>query len=385
MTAGPSITIRPVTDARGLRDWLEAPAIAHQGTNGWIRPLDLMERQRISPRHNPFFSFGEAAFFVAYAGGRPVGRISAQVNRQHLARHADATGHFGFFACIDDRAAARALVEAAKGWLAERGMRRMQGPFALTINEDAGLLVEGFEHPPAILSSHAPPWAAAQLEACGLAKAIDLLAYRMQPRETPPEIARLARLASQSGRIRLRNLDMARYGQEVALAFDIFNDAWSDNWGFVPVSAAETAALARDTRPLMRAKFGWIAEIDGEPAAMMVVLPDINRVIAPFHGRLLPFNWAKLAHEIWRDRWKTARVPLLGVRKRYRHTALAPGVLSLMVAGLIELGRSYDLDWVEFSWVLETNRAMTRLAEIAAGPPAKTYRIYETALSPGSA
>ena len=382
MSASGSITIREVTDKAGRQDWLRVPNLVFRGDRAWVRPLDIAEEERISPRHNPLFTCGEAAFFVAYLGSAPVGRISAQINREHLARHNDATGHFGFFDCIDSKEAAGALVDKAASWLADRGMMRMLGPYSLTINQDAGLLVAGFDTPPAVLAGHARAWAGDLLEQCGLRKSMDLFAYRMHPRSMPRSITRLARLATESGRIRIRSIDMRRYGEEVALAFDIFNDAWSENWGFVPFQKADIDAIIRDTRPIMRSKFGRIAEVDGVPAAMIIALPDINQVIAPFNGRLLPFNWARLAWAIWRDRWTSARVPLLGIRKCHRATLLAPSLLSLLIAEIVDVAKSYDLDWVEFSWVLETNRQMVKLGELTAGSPARTYRLYEKSLSP---
>ncbi len=335
-----------------------------------------MERQRVSRRHNPFFRDGEADLFVAYRDGRPVGRISAQLNRRYLDLHRDSTGHFGFFDCIDDRNVAASLLDAAEQWHRARGLEAMQGPFNLTINQDTGLLVGGFEHPPAIMTSHAGPWMGGLAEASGLHKVMDFFAYRMNPANVPDKAVRLANMAKATGRLRIRNVDMSRYDAEARLIFDIFNDAWSENWGFVPIPEHEMTALAKELKPIMRSKFAWIVDIDGIPSAMMVVLPDLNQVIRPFGGRLLPFNWLKLAHAIWRDDWRTARVPLLGIRKLHRGTPLAVGVLSVLIAGLAELGRQYDIEWIEYSWVLETNTAMTSLAEMAAGKPAKIYRAY---------
>lgn len=380
VSAKTNIEIRPISGRREIGKWLTVPSIVFAGDPSWIPPLNLVERQRIDPRHNPFFTFGNAAFFVALRDGRPVGRISAQINRRHLAHHKDATGHFGFFNSVDETQVASALVEAAAGWLRSRGLRRMVGPFNLSINEDAGLLVSGFDSPPAILSSHARAWEGAQLERCGLRKAVDLLAYRMRPSTAPQRIWRLAALARNSSRVRIRPFEMSRYAEDVATIFDIFNDAWSDNWDFVPVSDAEIAAMVRETRPFMQGKFGRIAEIDGVPAAMIVVLPDINNAIASFKGRLLPFNWARLLFTIKRDRWRTARIPLLGIRKAHRGTPLSAAILSLLVADMVELGRAYDLDWVEFSWIIETNHQMVALAELAAGPPCKRYRLFEALL-----
>lgn len=374
------IEIRQISGARDVSAWLKVPSAVFAGDPYWIPPLNLTERQRISPRHNSFFTFGDAAFFVALRDGRPVGRISAQINRRHLEQHRDATGHFGFFNAIDDPEIAAALVKAASEWLKARGLSSMTGPFNLTINEDTGLLISGFDSPPSILSSHARAWEGPLLEGCGLHKVVDLLAYRMRPSAPPHQLARLAKLARDSGRVHVRRFEMSRYAADVATIFDIFNDAWSDNWGFVPVSDSEVAAMVRETRPFMQGKFGRIAEVDGVPAAMIVALPDLNNTIAGFNGRLLPMNWLKLLLAIKRDRWRTARIPLLGIKKAHRGTPLAAAILSLLVSDMLELGRSYDLDWVEFSWVLETNLPMNALAKLAAGPPSKRYRLYSTLL-----
>lgn len=381
----PRVVVRSLGSGASLADWLRVPHVVFAGDPCWIPPLHLAEKQRISRKHNPLFAAGDAAFFVAYRDGAPVGRISAQADQRHLVHHRDATGHFGFFDCIDDAEVATALADSAACWLRERGLARMVGPFNLSINEDIGLLVDGFDTPPAILTSHAPRWAHGLLDRCGFAKAVDVLGYRMSLANLSSDLRRLATLAQRSGRVRVRTVDLSRYRQELELLFDIFNDAWSDNWGFVPVGPADIDAVARDMRPIIRGKFGRIAEIDGVPAAMMVVLPDINRVIAPFGGRLMPFNWIRLGHAIWADRWKTARIPLLGIRKAHRGTPIAAGVLSLLIADFVELGRAYDLDWIEFSWVLETNTQMVKLAELCAGPAVKRYRVYERPLSPGSA
>ena len=275
------LDVRPITHQDGHRDWLRVPYAVFDKDRNWVPPLLLAERQRISPRHNPFFRFGEAAFFVAYRDGKPLGRISAQINRRHLDHCQDATGHFGFFDCVDDYEMASSLVASAERWLRERGLRRMVGPFSLTMLEDAGLLIAGFDTPPVVLCSHAPRWAGQLLEHCGLVKVIDLFAYRMRFEETPSKIARLAQLAKQSGRVRVRHFDMHNYSRDVGIVFDIFNDAWSDNWGFIPVSNEEIAHLAKETYPLLRSEYGCIIEIDGEPAAMSVSMPNLNSVINP--------------------------------------------------------------------------------------------------------
>jgi GNAT superfamily N-acetyltransferase len=376
MSVQPRIDVRAVGFGATISDWLTVLKTVMRGDPAWISPLDLVEKQRISAKHNPFFKFGEARFFVAYCGGQPVGRISAQINRLYTETKGKPASQFGFFDCIDDKRVARALVDHAALWLNSHGLTDMEGPFNLTINQDAGLLVSGFEHRPAIMTSHAPPWAGELLESCGLAKSMELFAYRFQPACAPMQFQRLARLAPQGDRVRVRQLDLSRYREETALIFDIFNDAWSDNWNFIPIKDHEAMALAGEMRPLLRSKFGFIAEVDGRPAAMMIVLPDINDVTTGFRGRLLPFNWAKLALSLWNDNWRTARVPLLGVRKEFRGDPIAVQVISKLMSEVLKLSKQYDLKWTEISWILETNRQMVQLAEIAAGKPARIYRIY---------
>ncbi|MGE0698336.1 MAG: dATP pyrophosphohydrolase [Hyphomicrobiaceae bacterium] len=378
--AGRAIVVRPVEGKKDRAAWLALPGRLMRGDPAWIEPLDLQERRRISRSGNPFFSFGEAVLLLAWRGDQAIGRISAQINRRHLERHDDATGHFGFFACEYDPEAAEALVDAAAQWLRSRGMRRMVGPLSFTINEEVGLLVDGFDTQPAILMGHARPWTGRLLEMAGLAKEIDTYAYRMVPSAVPPIIQRLAQKAEQSGRVAVRPFVMRNYRAEVEVLIDIFNDAWASNWGFVPFSQAEIDALVAETRHLIRGKYGRLLLLDGEPAGVMLALPDVNEATKDFGGRLLPFNWARLVATTWGERWRAARVPLLGLRKRFQRTALAPAMLALLIAEFMRESRNYPLEWAEFSWVLETNTAMTSLAEIATGPPAKTYRVYSKAL-----
>lgn len=381
MSAVGDLTIRELRDGRGVKDWLAVQPLVFRDDPAWIRPLDLVERRRIDRRHNPFFNFGEAALFVAYRGGVPVGRISAQVNQRHLDQHGDAAGHFGFFDCIDDQEVARGLLDRAGSWLRERGLKRVIGPTSFSINEDIGLLVDGFDTEPAIMCSHAPPYAGRLLEQCGFSKEIDLLAYRIDPRMAIKKSERLGTLFGAASQvkvrqIKVRHLNLADFRAESQIIFDIYNDGWRDNWGFVPFDKTEIEVLGREMRPLMRSKFGRIIEIDGKPAATVVCLPDINRVIAPFRGRLLPFNWARLLAAIRRDRWTTARIAVMGIRMEYRKTPLAMTLLSQMITAMLKLEREYAFEWMEFSWILENNHPMVKVAEYLAGPPRRVYRVY---------
>lgn len=362
-------------------EWLAVPYSVYAGDSNWIPQLNLLEKQRISPKHAPFFTFAEAAFFVASRGGTPVGRITAQVNRRHLETHRDNTGHFGFFDCANDPEAAHALVKAATGWLKERGLARIMGPLSFSINEECGCLIQGFDSPPAMLMPHGKPWMGPLLEQTGLAKEIDLFAYRTQPRQLPPRIAELAGRAERFGNVKLRHFDMRRYRAEIDLLVDIYNDAWSNSWGFVPFSTAEIDALAREMRPFFRNEYGRFLMIDGREVGFAVGLPDLNGIIKSYRGRLFPFNWARLIWTMKRESWRTARIPFLGIRRAWRTTPRGSALVVLLVKELVlQAASRYRLDWAEYSWVRETDPRMMSLGEAIAGPPAKTYRIYAKAI-----
>jgi len=375
-----SIAIKQIDHKQGVRDWLSVPVTVFAGDPAFVRQLDFMEKQRLDPGHAPFFQFGEAAFFVAYRDDKPVGRISAQINRRHLEQHKDQTGHFGFFDCIDDQAAADALVETAAAWLKARGMTRMVGPYSFSLNDECGCLVEGFDTPPAILMPHARPFTGKLLEQSGMAKEMDLFAYRGGP-TVPSNLTKLAARARGMRDITLREFDIRRYAQEIELLVEIFNDAWSGNWGFVPFARAEIDALAKELKPFFRNEYGRFMLVDGKPAGVIVALPDLNGIIKPFHGSLLPFNWAKLIWSLKRETWRSARIPLMGLRRQYHASATAGGLLALMIQSMSEQGKArYRLDWIEYSWILEINKPMVALAELMAGPPVKTYRVYGKAI-----
>jgi len=363
-----------------VADWLALPFAIFADDAAWVAPLTFHERRRISPRYSPFFKFADVALFLAYRGSAPVGRISAQVNRRHLERHHDSTGHFGFFDCLDDPEAARALVAAAESFLRARNVRRMVGPMNFSLNEECGCLISGFDISPAILMPHARSWTGPLLEGAGLGKEIDLFAYRMDTAKFAGPIGDIAAQADRTGGVSVRPFDMANYDAEVRTLVEIFNDAWDLNWGFVPFSSDEIDALLAELKPLIRGNYGRFVLFDRKPVAMMVGLPNINEIIAPFHGRLLPFNWAKLLWTLKREDTRSARVPLLGLRRAYQSSPIGGALLALLVRELITLARTYRMDWVEFSWVLETNRRLIKLAEMAAGPPVKIYRLYSKSI-----
>ena len=376
------IRVTPVDGRSGLEQFLALPSRIYRDDPAWIQPLTFERRQHLDPKKNPFFANAETACWTAWRSGRCIGRISAQVNRAHLEHYHDATGHFGFLEAEDDPEVFAALFDAAESWLRARGLRRSMGPFSLSINDESGLLVEGFDTPPYVMMGHARPYYAARVAEQGYAKSKDLIAYAFDPPAPLPAPARrmLDKLRSLPG-ITFRSIDMGRFDEELRTILDIFNDAWAGNWNFVPFSPAEVRHLGANLKPLLRPEFVVIGEVEGEPAAMTVTLPNVNEAIADLGGRLLPLGWLKLLWRLKVRGTRSARMPLMGIRRRYQATprgaALALGVIDTVRRHHAAYGTKH----AELSWVLEDNRPIRDIIELVGGRPYKTYRIYEKALS----
>ncbi len=373
--------IVPVSTSREMREFIRLPHVIYADDPAWVPPLDLERKEHLS-RKNPFFGHGEAQLFLARRDGRIVGRISAQINRLHLERYDDATGFFGFLEAVENEVIFRALFEAAEGWLRERGMKRVRGPFSYSINEESGLLVEGFEHPPVIMMGHARPWYGPMVEACGYGKAMDLIAYILHDLEPMPGAAlKLLERLKEKGRLSVRPLNRKRLREELDLIMDIFNDAWANNWGYIPFTEAEIRKLGDDLNMIVEERDVWIASLDGEPSAMVVTLPDLNEWIRDFGGRLLPFNWARL---IWRMKFggptKTVRMPLMGVRRKFHGKAVGSALALAVIDAARDHHAGRGVRQGELSWILETNRPTRKLIETLGGKPYKTYRVYEKVL-----
>ncbi|MBX6320837.1 MAG: hypothetical protein IRY94_03325 [Rhodospirillaceae bacterium] len=382
--AGPGLRIEPVRGRSGLEAFIALPERLYAGRRGYVAPLRLERRQALSPRSNPYFEHATAQFWVAWRGGRPVGRISAQVDRLHLAQHRDDTGHFGFLDAEDDADLFRALTATAESWLRAQGMRRILGPLNLSINEEIGLLVDGFEERPMMMMGFSPPYAGPRLEAQGYVKAKDVLAYDYNiARDVSERTRQRMRRARRDPGIEVRTLDMARFHDELALAIDIFNDAWSQNWGFVPFTRAEIEAVAKAMRPLVRPELVAFASVGGEPAAMLVALPNLNDAIADLNGRLLPFGWARLLWRLKVGRPQSVRVLLMGVRRKHHGGPIGSALMLAMFDSFYEGMRRLGIDHAELSWILEDNRPMRAVLGGLGARVYKTYRIYEKALEPG--
>ena len=371
------IEVKPARTQAERRAWMEVAYKLNQSDPAFVPPLKQMMLERIDPKHNAFFQHGEAELLIAVRDGEPVGRLSVQVNRLHLEKYQDRTGHFGFFECVDDIDVAQALLGAGEDWLRKRGLARVMGPFEFSINEECGLLVDGFDDPPAILMTHAARHLHRLLDGAGYQKSKDLLAFRIDMQAPFSATAdRFLSIGGSNSKVKFRQLDPRRYEAEIETMISVYNDAWSDNWGSIPITDTQTALMAKSMKPLFVPQLGLFASVGDETVGTIAALPNLNEAIKDFSGRLLPFNWARL---LWRLKVRgveSARVIILGIRKSHRRTILAPVIASGLIGRLIAGGRKLNLKWGELSWVLEDNDAMTHIGELLTGKAAKTYRIY---------
>lgn len=373
VNSGP-LRIAPVEGRQGLRKFIRLPWPIYADDPAWIPPL-LIERSEHLSKRNPFFEHAECRFWLAYRGERPVGRISAQVDQLHLHRYRDSTGFFGLLEAEDDPETFQILLETAERWLSDQGMRRILGPFNLSINQECGLLVEGFDTPPMVMMGHARPYYGARVEENGYRQEKDLLAYSI---DVDFELTKAMRavIKRAARRVSIRSLRRERFSEELEILQDIFEDAWSENWGFVPFTKAEFKHLGQNLKHLVHDEYVQIAEVDGSPDAMIIGVPNVNESIQDLNGRLLPFGWLKLLWRLKVSRPQTARVPLMGVRKRHHNSLLGAALAVMVVERVRRLGVKHGAKKVELSWILDDNRGMRDILESIGGVVYKRYRIF---------
>ena len=376
-----AIDVVPVTDKAGLKAFIALPKRLYRGHKGYVAPLDMERGEVLSPKKNPYFTHAKAQLFLATRDGKVVGRISAQMCELEQ-KLRPGTGHFGWLDAEDDPAIYQALINAAADWLRAQGSTRMVGPFSFSSNEETGLLVEGFDSLPMLLMPYHAPYAGRHVEAADLARLKDVLAYDLDKSAYKPVGAsRMLEKLQSDGTIRMRGLDMKNYTQDLSIILDIFNDAWSENWGMVPFTATEIAAAAASMKPLIDPDLVIIAEVKGEPAGMLVCLPNLMEAIRDFDGSLLPFNVVKLLYRLKGKKLKTSRIPLMGIRRKHHGSVLGATLLPLMFDRLKEPFLKRELERVEMSWILEDNLPMRRVIEGIGGKAYKTYRLYEKSLT----
>ncbi len=374
------LTVRPVRGRRDLKRFIKLPFRLHADQDQWVPPL-LHERRRFLDRkRNPYFEHAEAEYFLCERNGRPVGRITAQIDHRWDQFQGGNDGMFGFFECDHDLAAARALVGAAAEWVRQRGRERIIGPMDFTTNDECGLLIEGYDRRPMILQSWHPPYYRELLESQGLDKKIDLLMWWLEMGglkegdEFHPMIHGAAEKATGEHGVVLRGMRKSNLQAEVGRFMDIYNEAWGDNWGFVPITEAEVAFQAENLKPILSEEWAMIAELDGEVVGAALTLPDVNQVLAGMGGRLLPFGWLRFL--VGRRKIDRVRVFALGVRPEYQHL----GVAAALYVRHLEASAKTGIPAGETGWILETNEAMNRAMEGMGGHVIKKYRLYELSL-----
>jgi GNAT superfamily N-acetyltransferase len=373
-----SVEVEPVASRKDVREFIELPFRLHSNAEQWIPPLRMERRLFLNPRFNAFFKHGEAQLFIARRDGRVVGRISAQIDSAFNAFHDNAWGMFGFLELEDDPEVATALLDAAEAWLRERGRDRMVGPMDFTMNDESGVLIEGFEHEPMVRQAWQPPYYRRRLEEAGLEKAVDTFMWSLHITgrdRVMPIIWDLAKQLEPKHGIRIRKMSRLRLRRELDAFAEIYNEAWARNFGFVPYSKADLDAYAQELQLVYDKPWFMIAEDgDGRTIAMAITVPDINQVLKRMNGRLFPTGWW---HYLNRRRIvDRCRVGFLGVRPAYQHTGVAAG----LYAEHFEMSEVTRIKWGEMGWILETNKAMNRAMEAMGGEIVKRYRVYERVL-----
>jgi hypothetical protein len=375
-----AIEIRRHVPGKDLRDFMRMPHLVLSDDPNWIAPLELLIEEQLSPTKNPFFQHAEVALFTAWKDGALAGRISAQIDREHLHKHADQTGFFGFFDTTDDPDVGRALVEGAAAFLRERGMKRMRGPLSLSINEEVGMLVEGFDYPPMMMCPHHTRYQGRIAEAAGLEKTMDLFGWRYTVEDLPPRAARAHETVRALPEVRIRTLNKRRVDEELRLVLDVWDDAWKDNWSHVSMTPAEVKAFVDTMKWILEEDLALIAEVDGEPAAICFAAPNINEAARDLRGKLWPFGAFKLIWRLFVKKPETARLILLGVKQKFRKQRQYRALPMALVYEIKTRGERIGYKWGELGWTLENNAPVNVMIKAVGGKHYKTYRVFEKSL-----
>jgi GNAT superfamily N-acetyltransferase len=371
-----SVEIRPVRSRRDLRRFIRLPWRIYRNEPLWVPPLVYERKRFLDRRKNPFFNHGEAEYFLAWRGDEVVGRITAQVDHDFNDFHENEWGMFGFFECEDDPEAARALLDAADAWLRERGRDRMVGPMDFTLNDESGIVIDGFDLRPMVKQPYHPVYYQALVEdAGGFEKAQDLLMWNLEVEDRDrvhPIIWKMAERLEPEHGIVLKKMRRRNYLDELDRFLEIYNIAWSRNWGFVPVRRDEMVQTFKEMKPILDED--WLMRCDtpdGETVGVALTIPDINQVFKRMNGRVLPLGWLKF---LWyKPRIDRVRVGFLGVKPEYQHT----GIAAAMYAEHFRVASVKPQSGGEMGWILESNEAMNRGMEAMGGRVVKRYRVYE--------
>lgn len=383
------LIVAPVSNKADFNAFVDCTYRLNAGDPNWVPQLRGEEVEKFTPGGNPFFEHARCQLFLARRGGDVVGRISAHIDELALTQPADqgmgpGTGNWGAIEAVDE-AAATALIAAAEDWLRAQGMTRVLAPMNLSVWEEPGLLVKGADHPPMVMMGHHNPAYQAWIEGAGYGVVKTLNTYELDiTQEFPPLIQRIVSSGEKNGRITVRRVDKSKFDQEAATILDILNDAWSDNWGFVPITDSEVAYTGKKLKPLVREDLIMIAELDGEPVAFMMTLPDLNQPLKKYAGRKgKPSLWGWLQLGLWTLKPRNAdmRVPLMGVRKKLQASRMASQLAFMMIEYIRRAAVSnYNGKRGEIGWILDDNQGMNAIAEAINSTVNKVYFVYDKSL-----
>ncbi len=377
------LTLHPVTDLDERRNFVRMTIDLYKDDKTFVQPLDFEILARLDPKANPLLKENEHQLWFVKENQRIVGRIGAIINQQYIKQYGDKTGHFGYFESENNPDVINLLFSTAKNWLKERSMEKISGPYNFSVNEECGLLIDGYDRSPAVMMPHGKPYYQEYMTTMGFEKATDMYAlwyparYEFMPERRKKFVAKL--LAKD--RVEIRNFDFKNFEQEIITAVTIFNDAWANNWGFVPLSEAEAKHMASDLRPILEKHNTVMCLVDGEPSAFGIVLPNINEIIHDMNGKLLPLNWAKFLWRLKIKKVSTARMPLMGISQRFQGKPLGAGFAYKIIEMVNNSSIENGITHAELSWILESNKAMITMLEDIGAVIDKTYRIYEKPLS----
>ncbi len=353
----------------------------------WVPQLRSEQLELVNPEKNPFFGHAAHQLFLARRGSKPVGRISAHIDRLALELPREqgfgpGAGMFGYFDA-EDEIVAHALLKRAEEWLASQGMNRAIGPISMSIWEEPGLLVKGQDHDPMIMMGHHPAIYREWIESAGYSRTKTLLTYDLDvTSDFPPLIRRIVQSGQRNDRITLRPVDVSRWDEEVETILAILNDAWSNNWGFVPFTNAEIAYAGKKLKPIIHPDLNLIAELDGKPVAFMLTFPDMNDVLRKVDGKLFPFGWFHILRWLRKPRRMGMRVPLMGVLRELHNSRLASQLAFMMISQIRDVAvDKYETRRAEIGWILDDNQGMMAIADAIQSTINREYAIFEKSLN----